>query len=172
MAHFEGFLSSFWGDVDDDIEGGLSLEAKAVYVYLLTCDRSHGITGMFRYSRRETLLHLSLQEDPARFDAALGELLANHKVLLEDGWLWVVNRAKYGVRSPNHARCALDHVEQAPAGMRDAFLLRYRGLLKKHGVDCPAIVPAPARVSARPLSRPPTKPPEASRRGLKGLEGA
>jgi len=126
--HREQLCTSFWGE--DDILA-LSKDATFLYIYLMLCDRSHGLTGIYTWSRTEASFHCKMPFD--ELDAAMAELEQAGKVILFSGdlkgWLWVKNRAKWNVYSPQQAKGAEKHLSTVPAQVKTPFLQKYYHLL-------------------------------------------
>ena len=110
----------------------LSMRATWLYVYLLTCDRCHRLTGIFTLAPAEAMLHTKIR--PRRcFDRALAELDEAGKVRLFDGgWLWIVRKAFYEITSLNHLAGAEGYLARAnvPQEIQSLFWQRY-GYLRR-----------------------------------------
>ena len=126
--HREHLCTSFWGE--DDILA-LSKDATLLYLYLMLCDRAHGLTGLYTWSRTEASFHCKMRFE--ELDAAMAELVAAGKVVLFDddlrGWLWVRNRTKWNVYSPQQAVGAERHLTVVPQEAKTQYLQKYHHLL-------------------------------------------
>lgn len=126
---YEVLRTSFWAD--EDIHA-LSPEAKLLYLYVMTNEHSHGLSGLMRWSRSHAGFEIGWHY--AVLDVALKELTDAGKVVVEGGWLWVKNRVKWAVSSPKHV-ASVDHILcEIPPKLRDEFLRKHKAYLDLHRI--------------------------------------
>ena len=163
---------SFW--TDPDWEGSPS-EGRLLWVYLLTSELSHGITGVYPLTKKQIFSATNLKGKAlARGFNAIGDRVRRY----EGAWLWVVKRFDHIMRkgSPNHMRAAVKYLSiDVPAPIRADFLALYASsdIDRKYGYQlrglqgaCKGLSPTPSPV---PTPSPSPNGSVASRRGAEEL---
>ena len=131
MARYEQILTGYWTAPS---VVSLSYEAKNLYLYLITCERSHGLSGIYQLAPKTILDETGL--DPRLLEAVLEELETAGKLRrYESNWVWVVKKSWHKVRNAKHWANVVRHL--ATNGVPDAltadFSKRYTCLQDKYG---------------------------------------
>lgn len=123
MADYRQVHTKIW---DDDWFIEISQEEKIFFFWLMT-NRRASVSGLYEFScgaaARETgLPKKDIEKMVVRFQEA-------QKILVEDGWIWVINLRKYNdSKSPNSQKRIEGDLAQVPEHMRTEYLAYYQDL--------------------------------------------